>query len=145
MIARMPNIRWLLALITWVHRLLYRSTGGRLGGRLGGHPMLLLDNVGRRSGLLRQTPLLYVPDGERFLVIASNAGDDRPPAWLLNLRANPETRIRVDRERFAVRARVADEDERKDLWRKAVAAYPPYAEYEKRTQRLIPVVVLERS
>ena len=91
----MPNIRWLLALITAVHRALYRATGGRIGARAGSAHMLLLTTLGRRSGQRRVTPLLYVEDGGRFVVVASNAGDDRHPAWLLNLRKQPAVEIQI--------------------------------------------------
>ena len=141
----MPNIRWLLALITRVHRFVYLSTGGRLGHNLFGNPMLLLEAVGRKSGEKRVTPLLYVPDGDRWLLVASNAGDDRFPGWWYNLQAKPDVVIQVGTERHEVRARTAEPDEREALWPKVVAAYADYAEYEKRTERKIPVVVLERS
>jgi deazaflavin-dependent oxidoreductase (nitroreductase family) len=103
----MPNIRWLLALITVLHRALYRATGGRIGANMAGMRMLLLETLGRRSGQRRATPLLYVEDGERFVVVASNAGDARNPAWLLNLRKHPEAGIQVGTRRVAVRAREA--------------------------------------
>lgn len=139
----MPNIRWLLSLITRLHRWVYLKTDGRIGHRLGGQPMLLLHTVGRKSGKPRTTPLLYVRDGERFLVIASNAGDDRPPAWWLNLREAGRAEIQVGREHHSVRAREADAAERPALWQKACAQYPDYQAYERRTDRPIPVVVLE--
>src|SRR5262245_62487452 len=103
----MPNFRWLLALVTWVHSAIYRLSGGRVGGRLSGMPMLLLTTRGRRSGRERTLPLLYVADEKGWVVVASNAGDDRHPAWWLNLRARPEARVQVGRERCAVRARRA--------------------------------------
>ena len=105
--------------------------------------MLLLETVGRKSGLARTIPLLYVPDGERFIVVASNAGDDRPPAWWLNLRARPEAAVQAGRERHRVRARRAEGEEEAALWKKLEASYPPYAGYRTRTSRDIPVVVLE--
>lgn len=141
----MPNIRWLLALITRVHRFVYLKSGGRIGHRLGGQPMLLLHTVGRKSGQPRVIPLLYVPLDERFLLIASNAGDDRPPAWWLNLRAAGRATAQVGTERIAVRAREARADERPELWAHACAQYPNYAAYEQRTRRPIPVVVLDRE
>jgi deazaflavin-dependent oxidoreductase (nitroreductase family) len=141
----MPNLRWLLALVSRVHGFLYRASDGRVGERLGrGRRMLLLATRGRRSGRERETPLLYVRDGERFVVVGSNAGDDRHPAWWLNLRSHPEARVRVGRERFAVRARAADPPERERLWERLVEAYPPYQDYRRRTRREIPVVILER-
>lgn len=139
----MPNIRWLLALVTAVHRFVYRASGGRLGARLNGVDTLLLANVGRKSGTLRHTPLLYVRDGERYVVVASNAGDDRHPAWWLNLKAHPETSAQVGRRHVPVHARRAGPEETARLWTLLEAAYPPYAEYRTRTSREIPIVVLE--
>jgi deazaflavin-dependent oxidoreductase (nitroreductase family) len=144
----MPNIRWLLKLITAVHRWIYETSGGRIGHKLGRQPMLLLHTVGRKSGKPRTTPLLYVPDrdgdGERWLLVASNAGDDRPPAWWLNARAAGEATIQVGTERHRVSVRAASAEERPGLWKKCCDQYPNYAVYEQRTDRPIPVVVLER-
>lgn len=140
----MPNIRWLLAFITAVHRFVYRISGGRLGGRLGQRDMLLLTTRGRRSGAQRTVPLLYVPDGERYLVVASNAGDDRAPAWWLNLESDPEATVQVGVEKHAVRARRADEGEERELWPLMESSYRHYADYRRRTSREIPLVVLER-
>lgn len=139
----MPNIRWLLALITAVHRFLFRLTSGRIGGRLAGNEMLLLETVGRKSGRRREVPLLTVPDGKSWVVVASNAGDDRPPAWWLNLQAHPEAEIQVAGGRLPVRARQAHGEEREQLWARVVQAHAGYADYETRTRRPIPVVVLE--
>lgn len=141
----MPNIRWLLALITRVHRFVYRASGGRLGANLGGSRMLLLEHVGRRTGKPRSTPLLYVPDGERLVVAASNAGDDRPPAWWLNLKHKPEASVQVGRDHYRVRAREADTAERERLWPLLETSYRYYADYRQRTTREIPVVILERT
>jgi deazaflavin-dependent oxidoreductase (nitroreductase family) len=139
-----PNVRWLLALITRVHRAIYVATGGRVGGNLLGIHVLLLTTVGRRSGRERVTPLLYVEAEKAFVVVASNAGDDRDPAWWLNLAARPEATVQAGRERHAVRARRATPAEEAELWPKLVAAYGPYARYRERTRRPIPVVLLER-
>jgi deazaflavin-dependent oxidoreductase (nitroreductase family) len=141
----MPNVRWLLALITRLHRFVYLKSGGRIGHRLGGQSMLLLHTIGRKSGQRRITPLLYVPDGDRFLLVASNAGDDRRPAWWLNLRHAGRAEIQVGRERIAVAAHEAGPAERPVLWQRACAQYPNYALYEQRTRRPIPVVVLARE
>lgn len=140
----MRNIRWLLAVITAVHRFVYRVSGGRLGNSLGGMPMLLLTNVGRKSGKQRVTPLLYVEDGARWVVVASNAGDDRDPAWWLNVQSHPDTSIQLGAARHDVRARRASPDEVEQIWPRLLAAYPPYDEYRDRTSREIPVVFLER-
>jgi len=140
-----PNSRMLLASITGAHRWLFRASGGRLGGRAGALRFLLLHHVGRKSGRRFATPLLYVADAGRWLVVASNAGDDRHPAWWRNLCAQPLAEIETDGERVAVLARTAAGAERAALWEKLTTAYPPYAEYQRRTRREIPVVVLERA
>jgi deazaflavin-dependent oxidoreductase (nitroreductase family) len=139
----MPNIRWLLALITHVHRFLYRASGGRIGASTRTADMLLLETVGRKTGQVRTTPLLYVRDGQRWVVVASNAGDERQPAWWLNLQSRPEARIQVRDQHHQVRARNATAEEREHLWAKLVAAYKSYDSYQRRTSREIPIVVLE--
>ena len=126
------------------HTLAYRVTGGLVGGRIPGlPPMLLLDHVGARSGQKRTTPLVYVSDGEDFVIVASRGGSQRNPAWFHNLRANPATTVQVGRRRVPVRAHVADPSERARLWPKAVASYGGYADYQRRTSREIPLVILE--
>jgi F420H(2)-dependent quinone reductase len=142
-----PNIRWLLALITSLHRWLYRATDGVVGHRL---PIvdwrsLLLTHVGHRTGRVYTIPLLYVPDGDRFVVVGTNAGDARPPAWWRNLQARPEARVQVGARELAVRARLAAGEERARLWSALVANYRDYARYERKTlgTRELPVVVLE--
>lgn len=126
------------------HAVAYRATGGRIGHRLPGlPPMLLLDHVGARSGRRRTTPLVYVPDGGDVVIVASKGGHPRNPAWFHNLRANPDTTIQIGSERRSVRARVASPNERARLWPEAVAAYPGYRGYQERTDREIPLVILE--
>lgn len=139
----MPNIRWLLRLITVVHRFVYRASGGRVGARLPGMRFLLLHHVGRRSGVERATPLLCIEDGERFAVVGSNAGDDRPPAWWLNLQRAPDAEVRFGTRRLAVRAREATGEERAALWARLVASHPGFDDYAQRTSRPIPLVLLE--
>jgi deazaflavin-dependent oxidoreductase (nitroreductase family) len=140
----LPNIRWLLALITALHRFVYRATGGWIGGGAFGKQFLLLSHTGRVSGQERTTPLLYVADGERWVVAASNAGDDRPPAWWLNLSARPEACIQVGRERVDVVASRASEPDSERLWTLLMASYAAFDRYRKGTRREIPLVVLER-
>jgi deazaflavin-dependent oxidoreductase (nitroreductase family) len=126
------------------HTVAYRATGGLIGHRFpGAPPMLLLDHVGAKSGTKRTTPLVYVEDGRDIVIVASKGGHPKHPAWFHNLRANPDTTIQVGSKRKAVRARVAREDEYDRLWRKAVATYGGYAGYKERTDRKIPLVVLE--
>lgn len=139
----MPNIRWLLSVITVVHRFLYRVSNGRIGARTAGVDVLLLETKGRRTGKQRTTPLLYVRDGTNWIVVASNAGDARSPAWWLNLESQPEAGIQVRDERHRVRARVATAEEETRLWPRLIEAYRSYEDYRKRTSRTIPVVVLE--
>jgi deazaflavin-dependent oxidoreductase (nitroreductase family) len=125
------------------HTFLYRRTGGRIGGGMGSVRTLLLDHVGAKSGTLRTTPLLYVRDGENLAVVASKGGFPKNPAWFYNLRANPLTYVQVGDERRRVRARVVTSDERARLWDLAVAVWPGYEDYRARTEREIPLVVLE--
>jgi len=133
--------------LTVVHVLAYRASGGLIGSRIPGvgGPMLLLDHVGARSGQRRTTPLLYVPHGEDVAIIASKGGNPKNPAWYHNLRANPETTVQIGRERRKVRARVTSGSERDRLYAEATRLYGGYADYQARTERTIPVVVLERA
>jgi F420H(2)-dependent quinone reductase len=141
----MPNIRWLLALITSLHRFLYQTSGGWLGHRGAGFRFLLLGCRGRKSGREFVTPLLYVPDDAHFVVVASNAGDTRNPAWWLNLRATPEAWVQVGSARYPVRAREADAAESERLWPAVLATYGSFERYRERAGRRIPLVLLERS
>jgi deazaflavin-dependent oxidoreductase (nitroreductase family) len=127
------------------HTVLYRLSGGTIGHRIPGIKgrVLLLDHVGARSGRKRTAPLLYFADGENLVIVASKGGFARHPAWFHNLRVNPETTVQVGRERREVRARVATPEERERLWPRAVEIWPSYDEYKRRTDREIPLVVLE--
>jgi deazaflavin-dependent oxidoreductase (nitroreductase family) len=134
----------LLRRMMGLHTIVYRATHGVVGHRVpGGPPMLLLDHVGARSGVKRTSPLLYLDDGPNLVIIASKGGHPRQPAWFHNLRANPETMVQVGSERRPVRARVATSEERRRLWPRAVKSYGNYANYQRRTGRQIPVVILE--
>jgi deazaflavin-dependent oxidoreductase (nitroreductase family) len=121
----------------------YRATKGRLMGRVGRAPVLLLTTTGRRSGEPRTAPVVYLADGDRYVVIGSNAGNTRAPAWALNLRANPEAEVEVRGDRRRVRARVAEGEERADLWRRMNEQYAGFDDYRVRTTRDISVFVLE--
>ena len=126
------------------HTAVYRATGGWIGHKFpGSPPMLLLDHVGAKSGQKRTTPLVYVKDGENLVLVASKGGNPKNPAWFHNLRANPDTIVQVGPEKRHMRAHVADEKERARLWPKAVETYSGYRGYQKRTEREIPLVVLE--
>lgn len=127
-----------------IHAFVYKATGGLVGHRFpGAPPMLLLDHVGAKSGVVRTSPLVYVEDGRNLVLVASKGGYPRNPAWFYNLRAHPETTVRVGTERRAVRAKVATAKQRQRLWPKAVAVYGGYAGYQQRTDREIPLVILE--
>ena len=126
------------------HAAVYRATGGRVGGRMPGLPsLLLLDHVGARSGKKRTTPLVYMPDGDNLLIVASKGGHPQNPAWLHNLRTHPETEIQIGCERRKVRAREATAQERRRLWPKAAKYNPHWGRYRERTSREIPLVLLE--
>jgi F420H(2)-dependent quinone reductase len=133
-----------VAFFSALNRGLYRATGGKLGGTMKGAPILLLTTTGRKSGKRRTTPLLYLRDGDALAVVASEGGAPRHPAWFLNLQAEPQVAIEIGRERERRRAREATADERERLWPGLVELYPPYASYQTKTTRTIPVVLLER-
>ena len=127
-----------------VHQWLYEATDGRVGATLGGRPMLLLRTVGRRTREPRTAALLYVREGKSYVVIASKGGAPQHPGWFHNLVAEPNVEVQVGRERVAVRARVAEGEERARLWARADDVNQgQYAIYQSRTRRPIPVVVLE--
>jgi deazaflavin-dependent oxidoreductase (nitroreductase family) len=126
------------------HARLYRATGGRVGGSLPGlPPLLLLEHVGARSGRRRTTPLVYMPDGENLIVVPSKGGHPRNPGWLHNLRARPETEVQIGRRRIPVRAREASDEEHRSLWPRAIEHNPRWGQYQERTEREIPLVILE--
>jgi deazaflavin-dependent oxidoreductase (nitroreductase family) len=132
--------------LRWTGKLnipLYRLSGGRIGGKINEAPVLLLTTTGRKSGQARTAPVVYLADSANMVVIGSNAGHNRAPAWSLNLKANPEAEVEVGRERRPVRARVAVGEERADLWRKHSEQYSGFDEYEARTDRDIALFVLE--
>ncbi|MBV8703027.1 MAG: nitroreductase family deazaflavin-dependent oxidoreductase [Acetobacteraceae bacterium] len=132
-------IRAMGALNTWV----YRLSGGRIMGRMpSGAPICLLTTTGRTSGQRRTAPLLYLADGDDFIVVGSQGGAPRHPGWFLNLEANPRAEVELGRRRVLVTARRLSEAERDRLWPRLVAMYPPYEDYRRRTARSIPVVRL---
>lgn len=134
------SMRPVVRLGTNVHVLLYRWTGGWAQVRK--YPTMLLTTAGRKTGKQRTIPLVYVEDKGRFIIAAAYAGSDRNPTWWLNLQHSKEGVVQVMRRKVRVRAELAKPEEREDLWRRLVAMYPYFTEYQERTTRQIPVVVL---
>ena len=135
-------------LLTRAHARLIRWTGGRIRRSFiftGGMPLLVITTTGRKSGERRSTPLGYLPFGGGYAVIASNAGSDRVPAWWLNLQANPEAEVLVERTTRVVRARPATAEEDDTIWTEFARLNPGFDEYRNLTTRRIPVVILEPS
>jgi deazaflavin-dependent oxidoreductase (nitroreductase family) len=128
------------------HTFVYRASGGLIGHRIpGAPPTLLLTHVGAKSGQKRISPLTYTKgDGDDLVLVASKGGHPKNPAWYHNLKAHPDTEVQVGREHRPVHARVATVEERERLWPRVVENYGGYADYQKRTDRVIPLVILER-
>ena len=122
----------------------FRANGGRVGGNFEGAPLLLLHSTGAKSGQERVSPMMYQAVGDGFAVFASKAGAETNPDWYHNLVANPEASAEVGTETIELTARVLDPDERAPIWEKQKSDYPGFADYEKKTDRVIPVVLLER-
>ena len=132
--------------VGWVaeHTRKYVETNGEDGHIWNGVPTLALTTTGRRSGKLHRTMLIYGRDGDRYIVVASKGGADEHPQWYRNLQANPEVQVQVGAERFPARARTATADERSRLWKLMAEIWPAYDQYQTKTSREIPVVILER-
>ena len=122
---------------------MYSASGGRLGREIVGLPVLLLTTTGRRTGKPRTVPLTYFEDAGAIVLVASYGGRPYHPAWFLNLEAHREVEVRIGRERRALRARRATAEERARLWPRVVAGYDGYRQYQEKTIREIPLVVLE--
>jgi deazaflavin-dependent oxidoreductase (nitroreductase family) len=132
-------IKVMSRLNTW----LYRVSGGRIGGKFpSGAPVLLLTTIGRKSGQPQTAPLLYLKDGDAYVVVASKGGMAQHPLWFKNLEANPRVEVELGSEKLAMTARRATATEKAALWLRLVEMYPSYAEYQARTTRDIPVVLL---
>ena len=129
--------------LSHLHTGLYRATAGRIGRRLVDNDMLLLTTRGRVTGQPHTVPLLYLPDGDRYVVFASWGGRTNHPEWYLNLRAEPAARVQVESTRVQVVARTSEGPEREQWWAAAQRAYDGYTVYQSRTDRQIPVVMLE--
>jgi deazaflavin-dependent oxidoreductase (nitroreductase family) len=126
------------------HTRRYRETDGAEGHDWRGTQTLLLTTTGRKSGEPRELPLIYGVSGDDHLIVASNGGADKPPAWFTNLKADPEVEVQVWGDRFTARARDATPQEKAEMWPIMTAEWPAYDDYQKKTERPIPIVVLER-
>ena len=137
-------LRLMLKLSAPLHRSLYRTSGGRVGGNWANDrmPVLLLTTTGRRTGKERTLPVGYIRDGDAYVVVASNGGLPSHPAWYHNLTAQPRSSIEVGGSRVAVQAATADGAERERLWARIVERYPNFIKYQERVTRELPVVVL---
>lgn len=123
----------------------FRANSGKVGGQFEGAPLLLLHTTGAKTGNSRVNPVMYQADGDRLAVFASKGGAPTDPDWYHNLLANPRARVEVDDDAYDVLARVAKGDERERIWSLQKERYPGFADYEKKTDRQIPVVILERT
>jgi deazaflavin-dependent oxidoreductase (nitroreductase family) len=123
----------------------YRETGGEHGHDWKGTTTLLLTTTGRKSGQQHTTPLIYQPYGDDYLIVASKGGAPKPPAWYLNLQQDPDVELQVRDDVFPARARTATPEEKADMWRAMTATWPAYDDYQRKTDREIPIVVLERA
>ncbi len=132
--------------VTGFHEAVFRVSGGRLLGTLGGMPVLVLGTTGRKSGKRRSTMLtapIVEDGGDRIVLVASWGGDSRHPTWFLNLREHPDVEVTMGGRTRSMRARVATAEEKAELWPRIVATYRGYAGYQKRTDRDIPLVIVE--
>lgn len=134
--------RFMLKVMVSTSIFLYRMTGGAIGGKMRGASVLLLTTIGRKSGQARTIPLTYFKEGSAYMIVASYAGQPKHPAWFLNLQSQAEATIQIMRQQIRVKAETANPERRRELWERLVKEAPGYAEYQKRTTREIPIVLL---
>jgi deazaflavin-dependent oxidoreductase (nitroreductase family) len=139
-VLRRPSMRSVTRTFSTLHTLAYRATGGRAQNRK--YPTMLLTVAGRKTGKPRTVPVIYIKDGDRFVIAAAYSGSDTDPTWWLNLQANPSAEVRVMGSSVRVEAAKASSEERPELWRRLVQMYPYFTDYQRRTTREIPVIVL---
>lgn len=125
-----------------IHRIVYQVTNGRIGSHFGA-PTLLITTIGRKSGQPRTNPLFYLEDGQNWVVVASNAGSDKHPAWWLNLQSNPSAQIQIRENQYKATAHTATKEEKDRLWPQLLKLFSNYDDYQQMTEREIPVVILE--
>jgi F420H(2)-dependent quinone reductase len=127
------------------HRRILAASGGRILGRLGGHPLLILTTIGRKTGRPRSTPVIGIPDGPDWLVVASNGGAATQPLWVRNIEACAEVTVRRGKRTGTFRARILSDRERASCWPKLAGAYPAYDKMQAKTDRPLPVIMLEHA
>ena len=132
----------MLKLILKVMVFLYNVSGGRIGGKMGKAPVLLLTTTGRKTGKQRTLPLIYIMDGSAYVITASAGGADKHPGWFFNIRSNPQATIQVKDKQIKVTAEIAGPEKKPELWARLVEVAPNFAGYQKRTSREIPMVIL---
>lgn len=121
----------------------FRGNGGQVGGHLEGRPVLILHTIGVRSGAEIARPLMYLHDDDRYVVFGSMGGSPKHPDWYYNVQAEPRVTIEVGTRRLTGRGRIAERDERDELWERQIAAWPQFAEYQSKTERVIPAVIID--
>lgn len=132
----------MLKLILKIMVFLYNISGGRIGGKMGEVPVLLLTTTGRKTGKQRTLPLVYIMDGSAYVITASAGGADKHPGWFFNIRSNPQATIQVKDKHITVTAEIAGPEKKPELWARLVERAPNFAGYQKRTDREIPMVIL---
>ncbi|ABK69399.1 deazaflavin-dependent nitroreductase Ddn [Mycobacterium avium subsp. hominissuis] len=132
-------IKWMSRVNTWM----YRVSRGKWGGTFQKRPVALLTTTGRKTGQPRVSPLLYLREGDRVILVASQGGRDKHPLWYLNLKANPKVSVQIKDEVLQLQARDATPEEREQYWPKLVAMYPSFDDYQSWTDRVIPVVICD--
>ncbi len=139
-----PPPRWILKLFTKINVVVYKLSGGRLMNKLSGMPIVLVEMTGAKSGATRTIPLMYVPDADDFVLVASQGGAPKHPVWYHNLVAHPGVRITFAGKTRPMQARLLNDEEKAAVWPTCVKYYPPYQDYQDRTSRNIPVFRCER-
>lgn len=135
--------KWMFKQFVRFQIFMYRRSGGKRFGHLRGMPLLLLTTVGRKTGKQRVTPLMYIRDGDKYIITASNMGEDKHPGWFVNLQANPRTTIEVGNMTINVTAHQASPEEKKRLWAQLIEQAPFFEGYKKKTTRDIPMMILQ--
>ena len=142
---RSAGFRFAMKVLGTIHRTVYRASDGKMGKTFFGSPILLLTTTGRKTRRPRTWPLTYLQEANRLILLAANGGQPNHPAWYLNLRANPRVSVQLGNETRLMIAQTAEGDERARVWSRAAREYPAYEDYQRKTNRQIPVVILREA